>query len=132
MLIIEYVSKKEFQANGAKFNLTGLYKLPRQTCQTTFVHYFYSFIPFLSSRVQRTERQTETTYSFHSNVYFLTVDMRVIRTRVPGHKISPRRSPSRVEPSVYFFLLILLSVMSDHYGRWGVAHKLLRKKKENN
>ena len=51
-LTMECVNENEFQENGAKLNAT-CHTLPRQVCKG----------------------QTDATYYFHSNVYFLTVDM---------------------------------------------------------
>ena len=78
MLIIECINKKEFQTNRAKLNEIGLYKLsPHHTKPLlyTITRSFLIFVPFPCTRVPRTDRQAATSYYFHSNVYFLTVDM---------------------------------------------------------
>ena len=69
--------KKEFQANRAKFNVTGLYKLP-QHLPTAFTNISTFSYPSHAPMCQGLDRQTDATYYFHSNVYFLTVDMPIM------------------------------------------------------
>ena len=66
MLVIEYINKKEFQANRAKFNVTGLYtlsKLPAHLAKPllyTIAPSFIKFSPFLHPfRVHVCQGKTE-------------------------------------------------------------------------
>ena len=101
MLIIECINKKEFQANRGKFNVIGLYKLSLHLAKPLLYTITGTFLHFhtLPMNMPRTDRQADAAYYFHSNVYFLTVDMPKMPWLRNGYLVpmSNRDSSIRVE-----------------------------------